>query len=43
MTSAEGVPQVNEIGDDDAFGFLRFDFLHQQRFANATFDNERKP
>ena len=37
-TPAEGVPQVDEIGDDDAFTFLRFDFVRQQGFANATFD-----
>ena len=35
---AEGVPQVNEVGDDHAFALLRGDLLRQQGCANASLD-----
>ncbi|MCP3713357.1 transposase [Paraburkholderia sp. CNPSo 3274] len=35
---AEGVPQVDEVGDDDALALLRGDLLRQQGGANASLD-----
>ncbi len=35
---AEGVPQVDDVGDDHAFALLRCKLLRQQTLANATFD-----
>lgn len=32
------IPEVNDIGDDDALGLLRFDFLGQQGRADASLD-----
>jgi hypothetical protein len=35
---AEGVPQVNEVSDDEAFAHLRSGLLRQQGRANASLD-----
>jgi hypothetical protein len=35
---AEGVPLVQQAGDDDALTLLRFDFSHQQSRAKTALD-----
>jgi hypothetical protein len=35
---AERIPQVDDVGDDDALALLRRDLLRQQGGANASLD-----